>query len=106
MLHLHRLSENLSILNNKEIWKHSPIASAIVFEISTIGHFIRMFVEKSSEGQSLISWFLVSVGLLFWVNWYRLFTPEQKIPRYVAIFSIFFHLVAAGVVVYFRHWYI
>ncbi len=95
----------MRFLDNKSIWVHSPIASAVVFEISTVGHFIRMLVEKSAAGQSLTSWLLVTVGLAFWVNWYRLFTPEQKIPRIVAMVSIFFHFVAAGAVVYFRYMY-
>lgn len=93
----------MRFLSDKEIWKHSPIVTSLLLEGATVGQMFRMWTERTAAGQSLSSWVSVGVALLIWFNWYRIFTPEQKIARYTVALSLIFNVCVISTVVYFRY---
>jgi hypothetical protein len=82
-------------VSNPKVVRYTPIVTQVAFNVGTLMHIIRMWTEGSSTGQSFWGWWLANFALLLWCNWYRVFTPGQKIPIYTAVFSIIVNTIAA-----------
>lgn len=80
-----------------------PVIAAVLFEIATGGHIIRMIRERSALGQEPISWLLVSLGLFGWYKWYKIRTPDQKFAQWTALVSCWVNLFAFFVSLYFKY---
>lgn len=91
------------MINKKQVLQYYPIIATVIFEISTVGQLIRMIHEQSALGQEPISWFLVVVGLFGWSYWYKVMTPENKIPMYTALFSGIFNIIGLLTTIYFKY---
>lgn len=93
----------MKLLNNKDLVKHTPIATTILFESANLQHVFRMVSEHSSAGQSLAGWVTVNVALLLWFNWYRVFTPDNNIVKWTTITGMLLNTVVIGTIVRFRY---
>lgn len=93
----------MKIWNNPKAVKQVPLITMFLFDGGAIGQIIRMWTVRSALGQSLISWIGVSFGLFLWVNYYRIMTPELKLPRYSALFSACINSCVWLTIIYFRY---
>ena len=81
---------------------YTPVVTSVLFDVGAIGQILKMIREGSSVGQSVSSWIMVTVGLLLWVNYYRVVTPELKLPRYTAAVSAAINFFVAVVALAYR----
>jgi uncharacterized membrane protein YbaN (DUF454 family) len=89
---------------NDPIWVgRTPIVTSILIDGGAIGQIVRMWSEKTAEGQSLISWAAVLMALVLWANFYRVITPDQKWARITILISIFLNIGVVGSVILWRY---
>lgn len=89
--------------NNQAVVKHTPIATTTLLEAANVQQLWRMWTEKTAAGQSLTAWISVNLALILWFNWYRVFTPDQKIAKWATAFGIFMNSLVILTVVYYRY---
>jgi uncharacterized membrane protein YbaN (DUF454 family) len=98
------VSALIEFFSNKQIWKNSPFFTTFLLETANVGQIMRMWTERTAAGQSLTSWICVGTALACWANWYRLFTPEQKIARNTCLFGMLVNATVISTVIYFRYY--
>lgn len=64
--------------NDPKIVEKTPIITVFLLEGANVGQMWRMWTQQSSLGQNPWSWALVSLALLFWLNFYRVVTPKAR----------------------------
>lgn len=89
-------------ISDKKIVAKTPIVTVILLEFANIGQIINIIKEKSSTDHSLVSWILVCLALILWLNFYRVICPEQKIAFYSTLVGIFINLSLIFTIIYFR----
>jgi uncharacterized membrane protein YbaN (DUF454 family) len=90
------------LLDNPRFVSFTPIFAAIIFETASIGQLYQMWSEQSAKGQSLLSWSIITLALLLWLNFYRVKTPDEKIAIWQTVFAIFTNFLVIGTVLYFK----
>lgn len=64
--------------NNPSIVSKTPVLTVLLLEGANLSQLIRMWSERSAEGQSLGGWALVNLALLLWFNFYRVCVPRDQ----------------------------
>lgn len=64
--------------DNRALVAKTPVLTVFLLEYANIGQLWRMWAQHSALGQNAWSWLAVNVALWLWLNFYRVFTPEQK----------------------------
>ena len=80
----------------------TPIVASLLIDGGAVGQIVRMWRERSAEGQSLLSWCAVVVALLLWANFYRVITPDQRWARLAIGVSIVLNGAVALSVLWWR----
>jgi hypothetical protein len=93
----------MKVISNPNIVRYSPIVTTILLESSTIGHIFRMWLTRTSEGQSLLSWIYVILALTLWFNWYRVFAPTERLARWSTVVGMLTSSFGLFSVIYFRY---
>jgi uncharacterized protein with PQ loop repeat len=104
--HLHkrkRVHEKLEPYPHPDKWKNvldkAVFAVAFLTVVMTVPQAAKIWMDRTAEGVSLLSWSTYAVGAAFWVL-YGLMHREKVI---VVIYALFFLLnlaVVAGILVY------
>lgn len=62
----------MKIFTDKDLVnKITPVFAVFMLEAANIGQILRMWTERTADGQSLASWIAVWLALLAWLNLYR-----------------------------------
>lgn len=93
----------MRFLNNKKLFSFTPVATMFMIESANIQQVVQMFIQKSSEGQSISGWICIIIALLMWANFYRLFNPEQKMAFWSALVGVFINTFVVLTIIYFRY---
>lgn len=93
----------VALISNKSWVKHTPIVTTLLLEAANVQQIGRMWTEKTAAGQSLGGWVCVNLALILWFNWYRVFTPDQKIAKYSTLVGITINFMVIMSIVYFRY---
>lgn len=81
----------------------TPIITTILLEWANISQMIRMWTEKTAEGQSLIAWLSVQFALWLWLNFYLVFTPDQKFAIWGTRVGLIFNWGVIATIIWFRY---
>ncbi len=93
-----------SFASNQKYVKLTPVLTMALLEAGNISHIIRMWVQHSTEGTSLIGWCCINFALILWCNFYRVMTPNEKIAIYSSLFGITVNFCAIFSIIYIRYW--
>lgn len=88
--------------SNPRLVSKTPIATTFLLEGANVGQMVRMWTERTAEGQSLTGWLLVFVALVLWLNFFRVCTPEQKWAIRAQALGVGMNALVCLSVVYFR----
>jgi hypothetical protein len=91
------------IWNDKKWVTKTPVVTVILLEGGNIQQLIRMWTERSSEGQSFWGWLQVNAALWLWWNFYRVMTPESRSAYWSPRTSIGINALVMASVLYFRY---
>jgi len=94
---------DLRIWNNRRIMAKSPLITTVLLEFANIGQIARMWHEHTAAGQSLISWLSVQAALWLWLNFFRLFNPEQRFAFWCQALGICLNMLVCLTVIYYRY---
>lgn len=81
----------------------TPILTVLLLEGANIGQIIRMWTERTAEGQNLWSWVSVNIALLLWLNFYLVFNREQKFAIWATAAGVFLNACVIASVIWFRY---
>lgn len=91
--------------NDPKFVSKTPILTVFLLESANVSQLIRMWTEKTAEGQSLWGWMMVSAALFLWCNFYRVCCPKEKWALWTTMFGIFMNALVILSVVYFRYFH-
>lgn len=90
------------MVNDKRWIRYTPIVTTSFFQLATFGQIYQMVTQHTSAGQNPVSWLLGCISLGLWLNWYRVMTPDHKIPWYTALAGLIVNTIGLLVVLWFR----
>jgi hypothetical protein len=88
---------------NPKLVSKTPIVTTLLLEAANVSQLVRMWTERTAEGQSLWGWMLVSLALVLWLNFYLTFNRDQKWAIRGTAFGIAMNAAVILTVVYFRY---
>lgn len=92
----------LRFLSNPRWIKYTPAVSTVFIDGGAVGQIVQMIREQTAAGQNLWSWVSVTFMLCLWLNFYRVFTPDQKLAIWATALSIGLNSTIVATIVYFR----
>lgn len=81
----------------------TPILSVSLLETANAAQLVRMWTERSAEGQSLWGWMCVNLALILWLNFYFTFNKEQKFAIWGTKLGILMNSMVILSVIWFRY---
>lgn len=79
-----------------------PILATILMNTASGAQILRMYVEKSSSGQSALAYLMILGALTLWERFYSIRTPQEKTAVWTARFSIVWNLAVLATVLHYR----
>lgn len=83
--------------------KYTPILTLGLLESANVLQLIHMWSTGTSVGQSPWGWLCVNLALLLWLNWYTVFTPDQKLAIYGTCVGIVLNAAVIATTIYLQH---
>ena len=90
------------MINLDTLVKYFPVLATLLIEAASLGQIARMFQERSSAGQSFVSYLLLILALVLWERFYAIRTPDEKPAVWTARASILVNILVASCVLYYR----
>lgn len=91
------------MISNPRWVSKTPILTVFLLEGANIGQIIRMWTERTAEGQSLTAWISVNLALLLWLNFYRVCCPDQRWAFWATAVGISMNAGVILSVIWFRY---
>jgi hypothetical protein len=87
----------------KTLAAKAPVVSTFIFMLADCSQIYRMVQEQTAAGQSLYGWLAILVALAMYAVFFKVITPEEKLPLYCTYINIVTIVALAFTVVYFRY---